>query len=93
MPVETCRKIGALVGLSLGFGLMYALGTVDLIRAFCFGVGGCLAGSLTAETWGRRRESRGGSYGPSESQGPDESRRPGKSHGPGASRGPEESSR
>ena len=57
MQVETYRKIGALIGLSLGFGLMYALGTVDLVRAFCFGVGGCLVGSLTAEAVGRRRVS------------------------------------
>lgn len=67
MNAESTRRLGAITGLSLGIGLMYAIGRVGLVPAFILGAGGCVAGSMIAERIAaarngsaRRSRTRGG---------------------------------
>ena len=53
---ERNRRIGALVGLVLGIGIMYAIGRVGLVPAFILGAGGCLAGGMIGERIGPPRD-------------------------------------
>ena len=53
MKTDTRRSIGALIGLSLGFTVMWALGLGGLVPAFVFGAGGAVAGGMTGEKWGQ----------------------------------------
>jgi len=46
---ETARSLGAVIGLSLGFLIMWAVGLSGLVAAFCFGVGGAVLGGMTGE--------------------------------------------
>lgn len=46
---ETYRKIGALLGLAIGIGLMLLLGFGGLVAGAIFGAGGCVAGAISAE--------------------------------------------
>ncbi len=55
MKRETCRSIGALTGLAMGWALMWMLPWRGLGPAFIFGIVGTLSGSLSAERWFDRR--------------------------------------
>lgn len=46
---ETARSLGAVIGLSLGFLIMWAVGLSGLVAAFCFGAGGAVLGGMTGE--------------------------------------------
>lgn len=61
MKRETCRSIGALVGLAIGWGLMLLFPWRGLVPAFIFGIVGTLTGSMSAERWFDRRRSNAGS--------------------------------
>jgi hypothetical protein len=55
MTEETCRRIGAVCGLSLGILLMWSLGFGGLIPGFVFGAGGAVAGGMVGESFGRSK--------------------------------------
>ena len=55
MTEETCRRIGAVCGLSLGILLMWSLGFGGLIPGFVFGAGGAVAGGMVGESVGRSK--------------------------------------
>jgi hypothetical protein len=49
MKTETSRSIGAIIGLTLGIAIMWALGLGGMIPGFFFGAGGAVAGGMTGE--------------------------------------------
>lgn len=54
---ELTQRLGAIGGLATGWATMYAVGPVDLVRAFIFGVIGCLLGSSLGQRVARSRSS------------------------------------
>lgn len=53
MKKETRRSIGAIIGMVLGWSLMWATGMSGLVPAFIFGAGGAVAGGMTGEKLSR----------------------------------------
>lgn len=51
MKTETKRSIGAIIGLSTGIALMWALKLYGLVPGFIFGAGGAVAGGMLGEKW------------------------------------------
>lgn len=51
MSREAGRSCGALIGLAVGFFLMWLGGYHGLWAAFCFGAGGAVAGGMAGERW------------------------------------------
>ena len=49
MTVDAYRSIGAITGLVMGLGLMFALGFGGMIPGFLFGAGGAVAGGISGE--------------------------------------------
>ena len=49
MKRETFRKIGALIGLVAGFGVMYLLGLQGIALSAVFGAVGCVLGGFSGE--------------------------------------------
>lgn len=46
---ERNRSLGAIIGLSIGLLLMWALGLGGVLYGFVFGAGGAVVGGITAE--------------------------------------------
>jgi hypothetical protein len=59
MSEDSCRSIGAIIGLALGIVLMRVLDLSGMVAAALFGAGGCVAGAVTAEKLHAWNKSRG----------------------------------
>ncbi len=59
MSEQNYRTIGALSGLAIGIGLMFAIGMSGLVPSAIFGAGGCVCGGIIAENVYRWNQKRG----------------------------------
>ena len=55
MTQERYRSIGAIAGLVIGLGVMFAIGRGGMISGFLFGAGGAVVGGIVGEKVFARR--------------------------------------
>lgn len=58
MKQDTARRMGAILGLTLGIVLMISLGFAGILPGAIFGAGGCVIGAITAEKLHARNADR-----------------------------------
>lgn len=56
MTQDAYRSIGAIAGLAIGLGLMFAFGFGGMIPGFLFGAGGAVVGGISGEKVHGRRQ-------------------------------------
>lgn len=59
MSEQNYRTIGALTGLGIGIGFMYAMGMSGIVPGAVFGAGGCVCGGIIGENVHRWNQKRG----------------------------------
>ncbi len=56
MTRDAKRSTGAILGLAIGWTLMWSFGLGGLVYAFCFGAGAAVVGGMIGERWSVAKE-------------------------------------